>query len=535
MDGTGVGGQMAKQSFLRGTFILSAAALVTRFLGFINGVFQARILGTDGIGLMMMAYPLVPLIITLTELGLPVAISNLVAEAEAKRDAVRIKRILQVSLTLTVSLSVLLTAAAFTFAKVTAAVFLPDQRAYFAMLAILPIAPVIAVSAVLKGYFRGKQNMSPIALSEIVIHIVQIVSTLTLVRFLRSYGIQYAAAGATMSIVIGEAISLLYLFSVMRTVRRGRENTAGSELQISSIQSPPRSRKTLTDLLQIGLPTMGNGVIFSVYRAFQPMLITKTLAVAGIGAMLATKQYGMMTGYVFPLLFLPSFVTESVSTTLIPAISEARAERNEILIHRRMDQAMRVGLMIGAPSTIILSLWAVPLTTVIYHSPAAGHLLKIVAPVFFLYFFDAPLYAVLLGLGKANAVLINFVSATLLKVAGMILLGSKFGIVGIILGINFGICLQTLLNFFSVTREIGFYCEAIGYVKVLFCAALMGISGQLVFLTLQGEGLRLVWNLIISLMAAAVIYLLMLQLTNAYPKHNANRFMFIRKWFSFSK
>ncbi len=66
---------MAQQSFLRGTFVLSAAAFVNRILGFVSGMFLARILGAEGIGLLMMAHPLVPLVITVTELGLPVAIS----------------------------------------------------------------------------------------------------------------------------------------------------------------------------------------------------------------------------------------------------------------------------------------------------------------------------------------------------------------------------------------------------------------------------------------------------------------------------
>jgi len=72
------------QSFMRGTFVLSVAAFINRILGFISGIFVARVLGAEGIGLLMMAHPLVPLVITITELGLPVAISKLVAEAYAR-------------------------------------------------------------------------------------------------------------------------------------------------------------------------------------------------------------------------------------------------------------------------------------------------------------------------------------------------------------------------------------------------------------------------------------------------------------------
>ena len=99
---------MQKQSFIRGTFILSASAFITRILGFISEIFLARVLGAEGIGLLMMATA-VPLTITLTELGLPVAISKLVAEADSKGDHAKIRRILFVSLFITGTLSIILT------------------------------------------------------------------------------------------------------------------------------------------------------------------------------------------------------------------------------------------------------------------------------------------------------------------------------------------------------------------------------------------------------------------------------------------
>src|SRR6476619_4758866 len=166
---------MQKQSFVRGTIILTTAAFITKALGFVNVIILSRLLGTEGIGLLMMAHPLVPLVITLTELGLPVAISKLVSEADAQGNPLKVKRILVVSLIVTGTLSVILTLISFFCSKMIASVFLPDHRAYYAMIAITPIAPIIAISAVLKGYFRGKQNMKPLAFSEVIEHLVQII------------------------------------------------------------------------------------------------------------------------------------------------------------------------------------------------------------------------------------------------------------------------------------------------------------------------------------------------------------------------
>lgn len=75
---------MTKQTFLQGTLILIFAGMITRLLGFINRLVIARLLGEEGIGLYMMALPTLFLVITLTQFGLPIAISKRVAEADAK-------------------------------------------------------------------------------------------------------------------------------------------------------------------------------------------------------------------------------------------------------------------------------------------------------------------------------------------------------------------------------------------------------------------------------------------------------------------
>jgi stage V sporulation protein B len=499
---------MQKQSFVRGTVILTIAALIIRLLGFVNSIILSRLLGTEGIGLLMMAHPLVPLVITLTELGLPVAISKLVSEADALENPLKVKRILVVSLIVTGTLSIIITVIAFFCSKMIASVFLTDQRAYNAMLAITPIAPIIAISAVLKGYFRGKQNMKPLAISGIIEHLVQIAFILVLVQFLLPYGIENAAAGAMISVVIGEGAGLLYVFYMFRLYSKkiGIKHKLSHSLQ--------QGKQTLFELMHIGLPTMGNGVLLAIYGAFLPMIVTKSIVLSGISTPAATEQYGLLFGYAFPLLFLPRFITQSLSTALIPAISEAKANQDGKLMHRRMNQAIRIALFVGAPSTVILYFWAVPLTTVIFHSPDAGALLKILAPIFFLYYFESPLYAILLGLGKAATVMWNLIIANLFEVVAIIILGSKFGIHGVALGLDFGILLLTLLNFSSISSIIGFYVDMRNVIKAAFCVSVMAVCGTAAFSFLEHSGYGLSWDLLGAIGLSLLVYIITLKLTN---------------------
>lgn len=507
------------QSFMRGTLVLSAAAFINRILGFISGMYIARVLGAEGIGLLMMAHPLVPLVITITELGLPVAISKLVAEAHARGEREKVRRILHISLAVTGVLSIALTTLSLLGSEWIASVLLTDQRAYYAMLAITPIAPIVAVSAVLKGYFRGMQQMRTIAASDVLEHTVQIAIVLALVHLLLPYGVAYAAAGAMAASVVSEAISLLFLAISYKIY--GESKLPGETWR----RHLKQGRGTLGELLQIGLPTTGQGVVHSLYNTFQPLLITSSLALAGIGTALATKQFGLLAGYAFPLLFMPSFITQSLSTALIPAIGEAAANKNSLLIHERMNQAINLGLLIGAPATLILYEWATPLTTLIYNAPEAGVLLSILAPMFFLHYFDAPLHAILLGLGRAKAMLVNYVIATAFRGISIFVLGSQMGISGVAYGIGIGIVMQTLLNFLTISSSIGFYWSIRPFVKVGICTMLMGIGGHWTYSYVISQGMPQVWCVATSIMCALFVYFVALILTGTLQwKSRRHRF-----------
>lgn len=206
----------------------------------------------------------------------------------------------------------------------------------------------MAVSSVIKGYFRGKQNMTPIALSQVIEQVVRIGLIFFLVQWLLPYGIEYTAAGAVLCGIIGEGFSLLYLFSVFKWSKHKKFKLHHSFIkQISK----GKGKEIFFDLLKTGLPTTGNGLIQSLIGIIQPILITQSLALVGIGTALATTQYGIVMGYAIPLMLLPGFVTNSLSVALVPAI-ESKENNNHLLIKKRIQQAINIALIVVVPWTI---------------------------------------------------------------------------------------------------------------------------------------------------------------------------------------
>src|SRR5699024_11121114 len=243
--------KLSKQTFLQGTLILIMAGMMTRFLGFINRIVIARLMGEEGVGLYMMALPTLFLIISLTQMGLPVAISKRVSEAEAMNNQEKVKQILVVSLLLTGISSVIFTCAMMGLAPLIATTLLTDERTLYPLLVISPIVPIIAMSAVLRGYFQGKQNMKPQSYALIIEQVVRISCVAFFVNLLLPLGIEYAAAGAMISVILGELASLIllvYQFKRKKTVK----------IRYRFFDYLKKSRQTAADLFSIALPTTGS-------------------------------------------------------------------------------------------------------------------------------------------------------------------------------------------------------------------------------------------------------------------------------------
>jgi stage V sporulation protein B len=495
---------MSKQTFLKGAFILVVAGLITRILGFINRIVVARIMGQEGVGLYMMAVPTLLLTITLTQLGLPVAISKLVAEAEAVGDKRRVKRILVVSLTITITLSIIFTTGMILLAPFLAKTLLTDARTYYPIIAISPIVPIVAISAVLRGYFQGMQNMRPSAYSQVIEQIVRISFVAMLTKAFLPYGIEFAAAGAMFSVVLGELASLVYMVTMFKLKKRVkvRRNFFG---QLS------KGKETFQSLMRIALPTTGSRLIGSLSYFFEPIAVAQSLAIAGIATSIATKQYGELAGFAVPLLFLPTFITYSISVSLVPAISEALAQKKYLLIEHRLQQAMRLALISGGISFVVLYVFAVPIMELMYNAPKVAVYVEVLAPFFIFLYFQGPLQATLQALDLAKAAMINSFIGAVVRILAIFALTSRpdLGIMGAALALGLGIVLVTLLHFATVVKAIGFSIYVRDYVKAISIIIISAIAGHQLY-TNVFTSLNLLSNTLLAISSTVVIYTVLL-------------------------
>jgi len=201
---------LSKQSTTKGFAILSAASFMVKLLSLLYIPFLRKILGPEGYGVYASAYPIFVYVYILTNAGIPVAISKMVSELVAignYKDAVRtfkIARFLLLILGMIMSLLMLIFAAP--LAKAT--------ESTTARLAIIALAPTILISAVLsayRGYFQGRGNMTPTAVSQVLEQIANTIFSLVFAAFFIKYGIAAGAAGGTIGTSVGALVAVIYM------------------------------------------------------------------------------------------------------------------------------------------------------------------------------------------------------------------------------------------------------------------------------------------------------------------------------------
>lgn len=498
--------------FLKGTMILLTAGLFTRILGFINRIVIARSIGEEGVGLYMMAYPTFILAVTITQLGLPVAISKRVAEAEAVGHQWKIKKILVTSLMITISLSLIFTPLLFFGAPYLAKTLFTDERTMYPIMTIAPVLPIIAVSSVIRGYFQGRQNMKPAAFSQIIEQMVRIFFIVILTKIFLPYGIEYAASAAMLATIGGEIISFIYLITMFKLKKAFR-------LRKNFFHSLKKNKNILSELLSIAFPTTGSRMIGSLSWFVEPIVVTHSLALAGVSTLMATKQYGSLTGLALPLLLLPSFITYALSTSLVPAVSEAISIKNYGLVEKRIQQALKFCFLTGGISIVIIYILAEPLMIFMYHSTSGVIFIKIMAPFIVLQFFQAPLQATLQALDLAGAAMTNSLIGAAVKTVAIFFLASQpsLGINGVALGMVIGIVLVTFLHYATILKVIPLTFHLRFYGKVTLITLFVGWFGWYLYHKLFAQT-SLIIALVLTMVIMCFSYLLILMICKIITK-----------------
>lgn len=376
---------MTKEKFITSTIILMIGGLLTKVLGMIIKIMMSRLMGTEGIGLYMLILPTFSLFIGLAQFGLPVAISKLVAE-EKKNNKNLLFSLLPISLVVNLIIIIFI----LFFSPYLANNLLHEPRSYYALLSIAVVLPLTSLSGILRSYFFGKQKMLPHVVSNVTEDIIRLILVVGGIPVFLKKGLEFAVSFVVLTNIISELTSILVLFFFLP-----------KHFQIT--------KKDLTfnvpyvkETLGISVPSTTSRFIGSIGYFLEPIILTSTLLYCGYSNSFIVNEYGILSGYVMPLLLLPSFFTMAISQALLPIVSKSYSNKQIKYTKSKIKQAIFFCLLIGIPVTIFFLLFPKLPLQFVYHTKKGTSYLRVLAPICLFQYIQAPLSASLDAMGKSN-------------------------------------------------------------------------------------------------------------------------------------
>ena len=377
-----------KEEFIKSTIILVVGGFLTKILGMIIRIATTRIIGLSGIGLYMMIMPTYGLFITIATLSLPIAISKLVSENTRNNKKV-ILGIIPIAMIINIVLVLILLFSS----RFISNTLLQNEKLYTPILAMSVTLPFITLSNIIRGYFFGKQRMIPHVTSNIIEQIVRILMTILITPYLLKYGIISTVTGIILYNVISEVVSILILFFfIPKNVKIKKQDI------IPDYDS-------VKDIFKISIPTTAGRIISSVGVFLEPIIITYVLLKIGYTNGEITNEYGIISGYVFPIVMMPQFLSAAISNALLPTVSKHYADHDNRQIKRKLKMAIIVSILIGIFFTIIFMIFPNESLKLMFNEVHGSNYLLFAAPIFLLTYIQGPVLSTLQAVNNAHIVM----------------------------------------------------------------------------------------------------------------------------------
>ncbi|MFJ7933555.1 oligosaccharide flippase family protein [Sporosarcina sp. NPDC096371] len=457
-------------SFIRGTVVLMVAVFLSKLLGFVFRIQFMRIAGEEAVGIYMTAYPAFIFFLSLVQLGVPIAIAKVIAELDAKGQTVKLPAVMKTATFITILTSAVFIPACILFVPYLSETLLSNAASSTTLYVGIAIVPIAAIGGLIRGYFQGIARIEETAWSQIIEQFVRIALITWLLPYLLINGnTAMNAAYAMVVTLLAELVSLLYLFFKYQQKKK----------RVPKDQKV--KRYPMEPLLAIALPSSGSRLFGTFTWFLEPIIFLRALAMSGVTAVAATSLYGIISGVLIPLLLFPSFIPYALSVVLVPAVSGAVASTNKGKLQERIHLSLRLSALTGAFAAAVFYVHGQALAEKLFHVTEGASFMTLLAPIFFFYYIQSPLYSILQATGDAKAGMMNSVYGGIAKLGVMFILASQPGlqVTGAVLAIGFGVLITSFLHIATLRKNkataTGFTMFAMPYASFIMTAIMRPI------------------------------------------------------------
>ena len=421
-----------KQKLLKSTFYLIFFSIIAKTLSFLVRIMLARFLNPEAMNLYALVSPTLVFVIALAQMGIPAALSKVIAQQQLSFKPMIASIIISIVNNLIVIALYLL------LIPMMAKLILKQPQTEEILKSILPMIPLVTLSGLLKGYLQGKQEHVIACSSQLFEEIFRIGYLLFAFSKGGNDPIQSARI-AMFSVAVGECGSALYMFLFCM---RSCQVTLPFSLKID--------KQIYQQLLSISIPMTSSRLIGSFSHFLEPIIIMSSLDDASA----LVESYGILNGYLMPLLTLPSFLTVTLGAFLLPAFTYQIAHHHEHKASQILWGLLSLSLVIGSGVGVICYFFPHQLLNLFYHQAIGAAELKKLSLPFILFATQPILSNALYALNKNKGSMVDTLIGSLLRLSIIYFLAEKLQKKTIYIAVTLSMLTTTFMHLFRVIKAL---------------------------------------------------------------------------------
>ncbi len=390
-----------KETFMQGVITLIFSQVLIKLLGLVYTLYltNRQGFGDKGNGIVAAGYQIYAMLLTISSIGVPNAISKLVSERVAIGDHKGAHRIFKIAFATFSVIGLVGSLLLFLGARVISVYWLQIPDAEMTLVALSPAIFFVAIASVMRGYFNGRQNIKATARSQTIEQIFKTALTIILVEvvaIISNTSTQWMAGGATLATTLATMAGFGYLYLYYET----RKKEIAVEIKSTVNYKYERVRTIVKKILLVSIPIALTAIMSSLNKNIDSFTVVRSLK-NFMPEDMAVSQYGILGGKVDTLTSLPLSINVAFSTALVPAISAAKAKKDKETITKRTSFSLLISMLIGLPCTVGMCIFAGPILNLLFPNASDGTvILQISALTILFTILDQTINGALQGYGK---------------------------------------------------------------------------------------------------------------------------------------
>ncbi|MEG1103447.1 MAG: oligosaccharide flippase family protein [Oscillospiraceae bacterium] len=443
---------MKQQSYIKNAAILTATGLFLRGAGMLFRIYIAGRIGAEGMGLYQLVLTVYNLAVTISTTGLTVCASRIATDAFAKNSGTQsaMARVIRLGIVLGSFCALAL----FLSAEIVSRYSIRDMRAVLALKVLAPSLPFMAISACLRGYFISRRSVVPNAKAQIFEQFVRIAFVAVLIDIAVPIGISVACAAVTAGNTVSEICSWVYMWHSYRKDCKG-EGGIGSKGGIVSKGEGGIGSKCGISIAHILMPIAANQYVSAFLRTFENIIIPSCLTAFTHSRETSLAQFGALKGMAMPVIFFPFSFLLTLSTLLLPEITDAFIRKQNKAMEHLISRVMLITCVLSVAMGGVFAMFAKEIGLLLYKSEEIGFYIAVLGPLAPFMYIESMVDSILKGMDEQLSTFKYSMFDCISRIILIYILVPRFGMAGFLFVMIYSNLLTGILNIrrlFCVTK-----------------------------------------------------------------------------------